>query len=165
MAGCWPVTESGSRRRGALLIAVLLAGCSAGGTAGPEMACRDLWTMPEEVAYYVERLPDRSLVTLYGDEENPRPWYVAAEELGQIGKPAIPALMGRLDSSDPYEQMLALYALLLASQDRALMAETGGEALRLDTVLTEETNAVNRKRAEDWWQRHRHLWPPACPEG
>lgn len=113
----------------------------------------------DAVRYYIGRLPDRRYVRTYGGEEHPRPWYTAAEALGEIGKPAVPALVERLDTPDPYELMLALYALMLASQDPVLMAETGGGYLRLGTVLAQDSNEENLRRARAWWQRHRHLWP------
>ena len=110
------------------------------------------------IRYYIGKLPDRDYVRTYGDTDHPKPWYTAAEALGEIGKPAIPALMERLDTLDPHELMLALYALMLASQDPALQKETGGDYLRLDTVLTPDTNQKNRQKALDWWQRYRDLW-------
>ena len=106
-----------------------------------------------QVDYYIDKLPDRGFVSQYGDNDNPRTWYKAAEALGQIGKPAIPALIARLDTPDPYELKLVLYALMLASQDPALLQETGGHYLQLSTVLTEETNDENRDRACEWWRR------------
>lgn len=112
----------------------------------------------DAVAYHISKLPDRDFVETYGDADNPRPWYTAAEALGEIGKPAIPALIARLDTPDPYELKLALYALMLASQDPTLKAETGGDYMRLGTVLTEESNAENRRLALEWWERHRGLW-------
>lgn len=54
--------------------------------------------------------------------------------------------------------MLVVYALMLASQDPELLATTNGNYLRLDTVLIDDTNHENRRRARDWWQRHLHLW-------
>src|SRR5690625_8026986 len=77
-----------------------------------------------EVRYYISKLPDRTFVDTYGGEEHPRTWYTAAEALGAMGTIAIPALIDRLDTSDPYELKLALYALMLASQDPKLMAKT-----------------------------------------
>lgn len=111
------------------------------------------------VHYYIGKLPDRTYVDTYGGEEHPRTWYTAAEALGAMGKIAIPALIERLDTSDPYELKLALYALMLASQDPVLLAETHGDYLRLTTVLTQETNDENLRRARAWVQRHRHLLP------
>lgn len=112
----------------------------------------------EKIRYYIDKLPDRDYVETYGDAENPRPWYTAAEALGQIGKPAIPALIERLDTQDPYELKLALYALMLASQDAELMTETKSDYLQLGTVLTEDTNTENRRLALEWWERYQHLW-------
>lgn len=152
-----------------LISATVLAGCAAPNAEGPpgteakhhsraDRAGRATPSEHERVHYYIDKLPDRDYVDSYGGEEHPRPWYTAAEALGEIGKPAIPALIERLDTPDPYELKLALYALMLASQDPVLQAETRGDYLRLDTVLTADTNEVNRRRALDWWQRYRHLW-------
>lgn len=112
----------------------------------------------DEVRYYISRLPDRDFVDTYGGEEHPRPWYIAAERLGQIGEPAIPPLVSRLDTPDEYELMLVLYALMLASQDPVLMAATGGDYVELGTVLDPRYNAENRARALAWWQRHSWRW-------
>jgi len=112
----------------------------------------------DEAHYYISRLPDRRFVTTYGGEEHPRPWYIAAERLGQIGEPAIPLLAARLDSSDEYELMLALYALMLASQDPSLMAATGGDTLELGSVLDPRHNAENLALARAWWQRQGWRW-------
>ncbi|MBD3897585.1 HEAT repeat domain-containing protein [Halomonas sp. ML-15] len=141
-----------------MMMAWLLAGC-ASTEPRPESARAEPPTeQAAAVAYYIGKLPDRDYVETYGDADNPRPWYTAAEALGEIGKPAIPALVARLDSEDDYELMLALYAMMLASQDPTLQAETGGDFLRLGTVLSEETNPANRRLALQWWQRYRHLW-------
>lgn len=112
----------------------------------------------DEVRYYISRLPDRDFVDTYGGEEHPRPWYIAAERLGQIGEPAIPPLVSRLDTPDDYELMLVLYALMLASQDPALMDATGGDYVELGTVLDPRYNDENRARALAWWQRHGWRW-------
>lgn len=149
-----------------LLTAAMLAGCAAeeaeNSPADPTTteAAADAAHPDKQDAidYNIGKLPDRSYVKTYGDAENPRPWYTAAEALGEIGKPAIPALIARLDTQDTYELKLALYALMLASQDPALQAETGGDYLQLSTVLTEESNAENLRLALEWWERHRRLW-------
>ncbi|WP_249322162.1 hypothetical protein [Halomonas sp. PGE1] len=112
----------------------------------------------DEAHYYISRLPDRRFVATYGGEEHPRPWYIAAERLGQIGEPAIPLLAARLESSDEYELMLALYALMLASQDPSLMAATGGDTLELGSVLDPRHNAENLALARAWWQRQGWRW-------
>lgn len=134
---------------GLMISAIALAGCL---SATPERDVAPL-SADEKVHYYIGKLADRDYVDLYGGPEHPRTWYTAAEELGQIGAAAVPALVTRLDTPDSYELMLVLYALMLASQDPVLMAASGGDYLQLDTVLVEETNAKNRRRALAWWQR------------
>ncbi|AMD02151.1 hypothetical protein LOKO_03104 [Halomonas chromatireducens] len=115
-------------------------------------------TEVDEAHYYVSRLADRRFIDTYGGDEHPRVWYIAAERLGQIGEPAVPLLFGLIDTTDAYELMLVLYALQLATQDSALMAETGGDYIQLGTVLTESTNRENREIALAWWQRHGWRW-------
>ncbi|WP_217987751.1 hypothetical protein [Halomonas salipaludis] len=141
-----------------IVMAWLVAGCASSEPRPVSNGAEPPTEQTAAVAYYIARLPDRDYVETYGDADNPRPWYTAAEALGEIGKPAIPALVARLDSDDDYELMLALYAMMLASQDPTLQAETGGVFLRLGTVLSEDTNPANRRLAMAWWQRYRHLW-------
>ncbi|MGO3055602.1 hypothetical protein ACT3R7_11500 [Halomonas sp. AOP43-A1-21] len=114
-----------------------------------------LFVSPEEEAsYYVSRLSDRRFVSTYGDRDNPRVWYIAAERLGEIGLPAVPLLFSRLDTHDEYEQMLVLYALQLATQDPLLMVNTGGSYVQLPTVLNPAGNAENVEIARQWWQQN-----------
>ena len=114
-----------------------------------------LFVSPEEEAsYYVSRLADRRFVSTYGDRDNPRIWYIAAERLGEIGLPAVPLLFSQLHTSDEYEQMLVLYALQLATQDPLLMARTGGNYVELPTVLEPSGNAENVQIAQQWWQQN-----------
>ncbi len=108
----------------------------------------------EEASYYVSRLSDRRFVSSYGDRDNPRPWYIAAEKLGEIGLPAVPLLFARLNTSDEYEQMLVLYALQLATQDPQLMVRTSGDYVQLGVVLDPAHNAENVVTAQQWWQQH-----------
>lgn len=151
------------------IVAMLLAGCFRPDAVGPlDESTNDTVSTPisgdgvqaeqEAIQFYIDKLPDRTYVETYGGDEHPRPWYTAAEALGELGKPAIPALIERLDTADSYELMLALYALMLASQDPVLLDETNGDYLQLGTVLTEESNADNRRRAREWWARHEALW-------
>ncbi|RUO33151.1 HEAT repeat domain-containing protein [Aliidiomarina soli] len=112
----------------------------------------------DSLSYNLRRLADRDFVDSYGDGENEKVWYTAAENLGEIGKQAIPPLIERLDSSDDYEVMLALYALQLASQDEALAEDIGDNYLRLPSVLNPRANPQNRAIALSWWQQYQHLW-------
>ncbi|MCC5882383.1 MAG: hypothetical protein JJU25_07085 [Halomonas sp.] len=112
----------------------------------------------DEVHYYISRLADRRFIDVYGGDEHPRVWYIAAERLGQIGEPAIPLLYALIDSGDQYELMLLLYSLQLATQDPQLMAQTGGDYVRLAETLSEHANAENRAIALEWWERHGWRW-------
>ena len=137
-----------------LLSAIILTSC----VARHAEQSSALPTQQDAVGYYIGKLPDQTYVRTYGDDEHPRHWYIAAEALGELGKPAIPALIARLDTSSPYELKLVLYALMLASQDPVLRVETQSDYLQLETVLTEESNAVNRRLALAWWQKYGYLW-------
>ncbi|WP_404377341.1 hypothetical protein [Vreelandella aquamarina] len=125
-----------------------------------EMSQAKDWVPPllaspeEEAAYYVSRLADRRFVGEYGGPDNPRPWYIAAERLGELGLPAVPLLFARLNTDDQYELMLVLYALHLATQDPLVTFQTGGEAVQLPTVLEPSANAENRRIAQQWWERY-----------
>jgi hypothetical protein len=57
----------------------------------------------ERIEFYLARLPDRDYVQYYELQGTKVPWYLAAEELGGLGSPAIPPLMKRVQAtSDPY---------------------------------------------------------------
>jgi hypothetical protein len=114
--------------------------------------------LEDTIRLYMAKLGDRSYWTTYGHEDEPSTWYIAAERLGQIGAPAVPHLVGRLGTSDDYEEMLALYALMLAVQDTAVLSRTGREPIGYGSVLIGSDNAGNRRQALQWWARHRHLW-------
>ncbi|PMR75352.1 hypothetical protein [Billgrantia endophytica] len=173
------------RLSSALLVTLLLSGCA---TRSPEPPLESLpsdipvespapavaeaqatpedryWLPPlfvtaeDQAHYYASRLADRRFVDTYGAAEHPRVWYTAAEQLGQLGEPAIPLLFGLIDTTSSHELMLVLYALQLASQDPAVLAQTGGEYIQLGTVLSEETNRENRSIALTWWERHGRHW-------
>ena len=129
-------------------------------TAAPVSARDSDWVPPlfmspeEEASYYVSRLADRRFVASYGDRDNRRPWYIAAERLGEIGLPAVHLLFARLNTRDAYEQMLVLYALQLATQDPQLMARTRGDYVQLGVVLDPAYNADNVETAQQWWQQY-----------
>lgn len=111
-----------------------------------------------DLDYNLSRLADQSYIDTYGDGENEKIWYSAAENLGQIGKPAVPHLMARLSSDDEYEVMLALYALQLATQDEALAEHLDGNYVRFPSVLNPRANDHNVAIARDWWRQYRHVW-------
>src|SRR5690625_190365 len=155
MAGC----QSGLLMRYSIflpffmLLLALCAACTAPLPAAPMQE-------QQKIVFYIDKLADQTFVDSYGDNDNPKVWYTAAEKLGAIGAPAIPALVRRLSTTDPYELMLALYALMLASQDPIIMLQTGDDYLQLDTVLTPQTNPVNLKLAQQWCRRHTAVCSP-----
>lgn len=112
------------------------------------------WPIEKKIDYYIGKLKDRSFTTTYGHGYT---WYTAAEELGQIGKPAIPPLMERLETKDDYERSVTLYALLLASQAAELKQATGSEYIDVDAWDTKQ-HAASVQTARDWWQKWGHLW-------
>lgn len=112
----------------------------------------------DDLQYNLNKLSDPDYTQTYGDGENDKIWYIAAENLGQIGKQAVPHLIEKLDSADEFEVMLALYALQLASQDSELQAQTNHNYLSLPSVLNPRANARNRAIALSWWQEYEHLW-------
>ena len=136
-----------------MLLLALCAACTAPLPAAPMQE-------QQKIVFYIDKLADQTFVDSYGDNDNPKVWYTAAEKLGAIGAPAIPALVRRLSTTDPYELMLALYALMLASQDPIIMLQTGDDYLQLDTVLTPQTNPVNLKLAQQWCRRHTAVCNP-----
>ena len=164
LAGCASGQRPAPTTTQAVAEAPLNTGQPALGTAAnslaPVTAKTSDWVPPlfvgpeEEASYYVSRLADQRFVASYGDRDNPRPWYIAAERLGEIGLPAIPLLFSRLDTSNAYEQMLVLYALQLATQDPQLMVRTGSEYVQLGSVLDPARNAENVATARQWWQKH-----------
>ena len=103
------------------------------------------------IAYYIEKLGDKEFTEKYGHGYT---WYTAAEELGLIGLQAIPELMTQLTSDDPFRVSLALYALMLASQDKTVLALTDNSYVQLDEVLKEEANEANVAIAMAWWKLH-----------
>jgi hypothetical protein len=111
----------------------------------------------KKIRFNLDKLKDRSYTKTYGEG---KPWYTAAEALGEIGKPAIPHLIKKLDSKDPYELKLALYALLLASQDSRVTSLTNGEYVNLVSSLDEKDNAKNKEIALHWWNKYKSRLQP-----
>src|SRR5690625_7784090 len=85
---------------------LLLALCAACTAPLPEAAKDE----QQKVAFYIDKLPDRGFVDSYGDNYIPKVWYTAAEKLGAIGEPAIPALVRRLPNTHPCEVRRAINA-------------------------------------------------------
>lgn len=104
------------------------------------------------ISYYIEKLPDPTYVSLYNVEYT---YYTAAESLGQIGKPAIPALIERLSTEDDYERALVLYALLLASQADNVKVFCGDDYINTSLDFDARNHPDQVKIALDWWEKYK----------
>lgn len=112
----------------------------------------------EQILYYMSKLKDKSFVSTYGDKDEPSIWYTAAEELGMIGKAAIPYLINNLNTDDSYEKGLTLYALLLASQDTELMKLTSNEYIDAGLTFSQQEQEEYTRNALAWWEKYKSLF-------
>lgn len=120
-------------------------------------------TEVERVEFYVKRLGDRQYVEPVAgaeqgemDEGETLIWYVAAEELGQIGVAAIPALTRTLSAStDNYERQQVFYALMLAVQHPSAERVVGKTYPKADVAFPPAA-AHEKLKAEwlAWWSAH-----------
>lgn len=111
-------------------------------------------SVQEKIDYYMEKLKDRSFTTTYGEGFT---WYTAAEELGMIGKPAIPALIANLDTDDDYERALTLYALLLSTQEPNVKA-FASDYIHANLYFDPSTHPQMVKEAYAWWNKYKSNW-------
>jgi hypothetical protein len=114
-------------------------------------------SLQQRIQFNLGKLKDRSYTDTYGHGYI---WYTAAEELGKIGKPAVPHLIRNLDTHDQYELKLTLYALQLATQDTKVKSLTNGEYINLKSATSEEHNAENKRVALQWWEKYKHNFTP-----
>ena len=106
----------------------------------------------EKIEFYLDKLKDRKYTSTYNEGYI---WYTAAEELGKIGKPAIPGLIEKLQTQDDYERALALYGLLLATQDDNVKSFTSGEYINVNLDFNKETHPEMVKTAMAWWDKYK----------
>lgn len=104
------------------------------------------------VDYYLDKLKDPTYISIYNEEYI---YYTAAENLGQIGKAAIPKLIHLLNTPDDYERALALYALLLASQADNVKAFCSNDFIDVSLDFDARNHPQNIKTALDWWERYK----------
>ena len=103
------------------------------------------------VDYYIDKLSDPTYTCIYDDESI---YYTAAENLGQIGKSAIPKLIARLDTSNDYERALTLYALLLASQDDSVKVFAGNDYIQVNLDFDARNHPQEVEIARSWWNKY-----------
>jgi hypothetical protein len=102
------------------------------------------------------RLGDPKYVTYLQHDGAERPWYVAAEELGKIGSPAVSPLVERLRSTtDTYERTITFYGLLLAAQAPEINEALGQTIPNYPLALPyDEEHERLKKLWLDWWAKY-----------
>lgn len=103
------------------------------------------------VDYYLDELKDPTYTSVYNDDYT---YYIAAESLGQIGKPAIPKLIEKLSTKDDYERALALYALLLASQADNVKGFAGNDYIQTSLDFDGRNHPALVEIANAWWEKY-----------
>ena len=104
--------------------------------------------------YYVEKLSDKTYIRTYNNDYT---FYIAAEALGELGKPAIPILMSTLKySNDSYETALIFYSLLLASQSPDVSVFTNGNYIHTYLDFDPATHCKKKRVAEKWWSTYKN---------
>ncbi|NQT30445.1 MAG: hypothetical protein HQ596_07720 [Candidatus Saganbacteria bacterium] len=111
----------------------------------------------ESIAFYLGKLADPNYVSTYGHGYK---WFIAAEELGQIGKLAIPGLIKKLDTKNDYERTQAIYALRLAAQHNNVKAFTGGEYVKITSLAfpPPEKHRAVVGAWKSWYEKYKSNW-------
>ncbi len=105
------------------------------------------------ISYYIDKLSDSSYTTTYNSDYT---WYTAAEALGEIGKPAIPALIQRLNTTtNSYETSLIFYSLLLASQAENVKVFAGDDYIQTYLDLDNASHNSQKQIALEWWNKYK----------
>lgn len=104
------------------------------------------------VNYYVEKLHDPTFVSINTEGHT---YYTAAECLGELGKPAIPVLIERLNTTDDYERALILYALGLASQADNVKVFCGNDYIPVTLDFDARNHAEAITAAKAWWDKYK----------
>lgn len=107
------------------------------------------------VTYYMDQLADPHYVKTYNTDYI---WYTAAEALGALGKPAIPSLINRLDTTDTYERSLVFYALLLASQAENVKAFAGNDYIHTYLDFDINNHSAQKEIALKWWKKYKQYF-------
>lgn len=113
-------------------------------------------TPQQRIDFYITRLGDPKYVEYRKHDGTDLPWYVAAEELGRIGSPAVSPLVEKLrTSTDAYERTITFYALLLAAQAQEITAALGQTIPDYPLALPpKEDHDRVKKLWLDWWTKY-----------
>ncbi len=123
-------------------------------------------TVEQRVEFYIKRVGDRGYVEYQNHDGALRPWYLAAEELGEIGLPAVAPLMKRLEATkDAYERTHVFYALRLAAQAPEINKALGQTLPEYPLAWPpEKDHAKLKKLWLDWWAKHGEAIQKLTPE-
>jgi hypothetical protein len=146
-----------------MLIPVIVLVLLTAGAVGPSPELRSAADLPqpdstasldERIRFYVERLGDTSYVAYRLLEDVHVEWYEAAEQLGVIGAPAVPPLIGLLRSSDDvFERTQVFYALSLAAQDHRVRLGLGIQRPNCPMAYPEPAaHQALREQWLRWWE-------------
>lgn len=108
------------------------------------------------VNYYLDKLKDPTYITTYNTDYT---YYIAAESLGQMGKPAIPGLIHKLTTPDDYERALVLYALLLASQADNMQEVCGNDYIHTQLDFDARNHPTQVQSVLKWWKKYASYFP------
>ena len=104
------------------------------------------------VDYYIEKLKDPTYTSITNEDSI---YYTAAENLGLIGKPAIPKLIQKLDTANDYERALTLYALLLASQADNVKSFAKNDYINVNLDFDARNHPQKVEVARKWWDKYK----------
>jgi hypothetical protein len=107
----------------------------------------------DELSFYLDKLKDSEFTNTYGDGYI---WRIAAEELGAMGKSAVPHLIKKLDTEDDYERTQTLYALRLAAQCGNVKVFTYGEYVKASEAFPDvKEHAELIREWKLWYDKYR----------
>ena len=108
-------------------------------------------TVERSMSFLLDKLKDPDYTDISDDGLT---WYTAAEQLGNIGKPAIPYLIEKLDTSDDTERTQVLLALAIASQNENVKVFTDGEYVDAEIWLVSE-HPASVQTWKDWYEKYK----------
>ena len=106
----------------------------------------------DELEFYLSKLKDTSYYETYNHNYK---WYTACEELGKIGKEAIPPLIEQLQTARTYEKSTIFYSLLLASQNKNCKELIGNDFVKVGMSADPAKQEIYLAVVDQWWNKHK----------
>lgn len=114
-------------------------------------------TKKSKLGFYLEKLRDKDFTNTYGECYT---WYIAAEKIGEIGRPAIPFLIDKLDTKDSYERTQILYALFLAANNenvKNIIKSDIPELAKQYTLPPLQWHKELVAEWKSWWKEYKNI--------